>query len=133
MRIGVLVVVSAGQGTKLPLEAFAARIVFPGLAPAIAAPIAERLDQQLQVRLIRQHRPAFAEGDVMRRVETDGGNIAECTDMAPLPRRTQCVAAVLDQPQVVLPGKGSYCIQIEDVPQGMRDHDGPGLLAQRRF
>ncbi len=86
VRVGVLVVVAAGQIAQLPVEALAAGVVLAGLAPAVAAPVAERFDQRAQQRLVRQHRAAFAHGDVVRGVEADGRQIAERADLSALDR-----------------------------------------------
>src|SRR5207302_4990288 len=47
MRIRVLVVIPTGERSQLPLKALAASVVFPGLAPAIAPPVAKRFDKRL--------------------------------------------------------------------------------------
>ena len=49
VRVSVFVIVAARQAAQLPLEALAAGIIFAGFAPAIAAPVAERLDENLQI------------------------------------------------------------------------------------
>ena len=51
-RVGVLVVVAVRQVAELPVEALAAGVVVAGVAPAIAAPVAERFDQLLQQRAV---------------------------------------------------------------------------------
>ena len=53
VRIGVLVVVAAGQVAQLPVESLAAGIVVAGIAPAVAAPVAEGIDEHLQRGLCR--------------------------------------------------------------------------------
>ena len=46
VRVGVLVVVAVGQVAELPVEALAAGVVLARLAPAVAAPVAERFDER---------------------------------------------------------------------------------------
>jgi hypothetical protein len=62
MGIGVLVIVSAGQRSQLPLKPLAAGVIFAGLAPAIATPIAKGLYQRLQVWCVGKDGPAFSSG-----------------------------------------------------------------------
>ena len=45
MRVNVFVVVSEGEIAELPLETLAAGVVFAGIAPAVASPVAEGLDE----------------------------------------------------------------------------------------
>ena len=59
MGIRVLVIVSARQRTQLPIETLAAGVVFAGLAPAVAAPVAKGLNQGLQRRLVGENSSAF--------------------------------------------------------------------------
>ena len=48
VRVGVLVIVAAGQLAELPVETLAAGVVLAGFAPAVAAPVAEGFDQRFQ-------------------------------------------------------------------------------------
>ena len=66
-----------GQAAKLPVEALAAGVVFARVAPAVAAPVAERFDQRLEQRRVGEDRAAFAHGDVVGGIEADGGEVAE--------------------------------------------------------
>ena len=75
--INVLVVVSARQGTHLPVKTFAASVVPAGFAPAIATPVAKRINQHLQGRLICKDGTAFSGRDVVRRVEAQGGDVTK--------------------------------------------------------
>ncbi len=73
-------VVAFGEFTELPLEALAASVVFPGRAPAVAAPIAKGLGIRLERRAADDvDGSAFAHGEVMGRVEGLGGDVAEGT------------------------------------------------------
>ncbi len=102
---------------------------FPGIAPAIASPVAERIDQNLQIGLVSKYRPALAHRDVVGRIETAGGDIAEGANATSLPGRSQRIAAVLNQPQIVFADELHDRIEIEDIAQRVRNDDCPGLLA----
>ena len=129
VRIGVLVIVSAWEGAQLPGKSFAAGIVFSRVAPAIASPVTKRFDQHLQIGLVGEHCPALTHRDVVGGIETARGDIAEGAYATPLPGRSKRVATVLNQPQIVFADKGHHRIEVEDIPQGMCNHDGPGLIA----
>src|SRR5271166_1001243 len=133
MGVGVFVVVAARQASQLPVETLAAGVFFAGIAPAIAAPVAERLDKYLQIGLVGEHRSAFTHGDMVRGVEADSGNVAKRAYVASLPCGTKRIAAILDEPEVVFPGKCSDGIEVKDIPQGVGDHDCPGLFAAGSF
>ena len=45
MRINIFMIVAMGQLPKTPAEAFAAGVVFAGIAVAIASPVAERFQR----------------------------------------------------------------------------------------
>jgi hypothetical protein len=77
-------VVAAGQRAQLPVEALAAGVVHTGLAPAVAAPIPETVDEHLQRRLVGQHRAALAHGDVVRRIEAHRGMSPKVPTICPL-------------------------------------------------
>src|ERR1017187_2164740 len=100
-------VIPAGQLSELPFVALAAGVLLPGIAPAVAAPVAKRLNEHLQIGLVGQHRSAFAHGDMVRRVEADSGDIAKRAHLAPLPRRPERIAAILNQPEIVFPDESS--------------------------
>ena len=73
---------SRRQLAELPVEALAAGVVLARVAPAVAAPVAERLDQRLQhAGVLVQHRAALAHRDVVGRVEADRGRVAEGADV----------------------------------------------------
>src|SRR5277367_6276003 len=133
MGVRVLVIVATRQRSKLPIEALPASIVFAGLAPAVPAPVAEGFDEYLQRGLIGEYGPTLAHGDMVRRIEAYRCDVAEGADFAVAVRGAEGVAAVFDQPQVVLPREGSDGIQIKHVPQGMGDDDRPGFFAARSF
>src|SRR5215472_6612600 len=133
VRVDVLVVVTAGQFPELPVESLAAGVFFARLAPAVAAPVAERLNDQLKVWLVGQDSAAFAESDMVRRVKTNRRDIAKGSYALPLPGRAERIAAILDKPQVVLLCKGSHRIQVEYIAQRVRDHDGARFVAAGGF
>ena len=129
-------VVAAGQRAELPVEALAAGVVDAGLAPAVTAPVAPAIDEDLERGLVGEHGASLAHGDVVRGVEADGGDVAEGADVLALPGGAERVAAVFDQPQVVLLAESRDRVEIEDVAEGVGDHDGldpgtVGLLKER--
>src|SRR5208283_1288516 len=124
VRIDVFVVVSARQRTQLPVKTLATGVVLAGLAPAIATPVAKGLNEHLQSRLICQDGSAFSGCDVVRRIKTQSGDITEGADVPSLIGRTERIAAVFDQPEIMPAGKSSDCIEIKDVSQSMGDEHG---------
>src|SRR5208337_4477813 len=102
VRVDVLVVVAVRQASPLPAKAFTAGVFPAGGAPAVAAPVPERFNQRAQQSLVRQHATTFTHGDVVRRIEADGGEIAESPDFLSAIGGAECVAAVFDQPQAML-------------------------------
>ena len=88
---------------------------------------------------------AFAHGDVMRRVEAASGDMAERADVLGFPppqpspdvrggiSGAECIAAIFDDPQVVLAGYRHDRIQIERIAQRVRHHDGAGALGHGSF
>ena len=122
--VAVLVVVATRQGSELPVEPLAACVVFAGLAPAVAAPVAERLDDLLQQWIVGEDGPALAHRHVVGRVEADRGKIAQCPDFLTPPRRPDGIAGVLYQPQAVLVSDCPHTVQVERVSQRMRQDDG---------
>src|SRR5205814_7041662 len=69
VRVRVLVVVALGQLAQLPLEALAAGVVLARHAPAVAAPVAERLHRALQPGLPREHGASLAARTVLLGIE----------------------------------------------------------------
>ena len=61
------------------------------------------------------------------------GDVAECAHVTALPGGAERVAAVLNQPEIMFFGECRYRVEIEDVAQGVGDHDRPGLLAAGSF
>src|SRR2546422_10341946 len=80
VRVGVLVVEAEREITQLIAEAFPAGVVLPWLAPAIAAPIAERAGDPVELAARRQDRAALARGDLMRRIERERREMPEGPD-----------------------------------------------------
>ena len=117
-------IVAAGQRAQLPLETLAAGVVLSGFAPAVAPPVSKAVDDHLQRWFVGHHRAAFTHGDVVRGIEAYGCDIAEGPDLAPLVGRSQRVAAVFYKPEVVLFAERRDRIEVEDVAQSVRDHDG---------
>ena len=52
---------------------------------------------------------------------------------SPLPGRSERIAAILNQPQVVFLHESGDRVKIEDIAQGVGDHDGLCFFAARGF
>ena len=115
------------------LEAQAARVVLTGFAPAVASPVTEGLDQKLERRPVRQHRAAFTHRDVVRGVEAQRPEVAERPGQLASVRRSERVAVVLDQPEVVLLGEVDHRVEVEGVPERVRGDDRPRPRPDRRL
>src|SRR4029079_5293144 len=77
VAVDVLVIVAGRQAPELPLEALAAGVVLAGRAPAVSAPVAERLENGHQLRRSGQHRAALAGRHVVRGIERQRCQVAE--------------------------------------------------------
>ena len=65
MRIDELVIVPAWKLTELPIVAFPAGVLLSGVAPAISAPVTERLHEHLERRLVGDDAPPLAHRDMV--------------------------------------------------------------------
>ena len=98
VRIGVLVIVSAGQVAQLPTEPLAAGVVAAGFAPAVAAPVAEGFGDGAEQRRVGQNRAALAHRDVVGGIEAYRGQVAESAGLASVIGGSHGVAAIFHQP-----------------------------------
>jgi glucose-1-phosphate cytidylyltransferase len=121
--VGVFVVVAAGEGAELPVKTLAAGVVDAGLAPAVASPVAPGIDKDLEGGLVGEDGSAFTHGDVVGGIEGDGGDVAEGADVAAAPGAAEGVATVFNQPQIVGAAEGGDGVEVEDVAEGVGDHD----------
>ena len=71
-------VIANQQIAELPLETLPARVVLPRRAPAVAPPVAVRLDDLPHPPVLRENRPPLARRDLVRRIEAQRAYIAEC-------------------------------------------------------
>src|SRR5205085_65146 len=71
--------------------------------------------------------------DVMRRVEADRGQVAEGTDATAPVRRTDRIAAILDQPQVMLTGELGDSPEVKRVAECVSRHDRASSRRQGGF
>ncbi len=133
VRVNVLVVGAVRQRSVLAGEALAAGVLGPRLAPAVTAPVAERLDELLQRRPVRQHRATLTEGDLMGGIERERRQVAERPDLPAVPGRAERVAAVLDQPQTVALAERRDGIEVERIAQRVGHHHRPRAIAHRRL
>ena len=127
-------VVAVRQLAELPVEALAAGVVLARVAPAVAAPVAERLDQRLERRAVRSARAAFAHGDVVRRIEADAWpGRRRCR---PAGRRTVAPTASqqssISQRSCSLGERGDR-VEVERIAQRVRDMTARVAVATRRL
>ena len=115
VRVGVLVIVALGKGAELPVEPLLASVVVSWRAEAVAAPVAEGFGDRLELAVVGKDRPALAHGDVVRGIETQGTDVAEGANELALVGRSQGVAAVLDEPEVVRLAQPRDDIKVEGV------------------
>ncbi len=70
----------------------------------------------------------------MSGVEADCSQVAECANFLAFICRTECVATVLDKPEIVFSGEGGDGIKIENIAESKGNElQPPGLLATCRF
>src|SRR5690606_21713544 len=117
MRVGVLVIIAFRQVAQLPAEAFAAGVVFAWCAVAVTPPVAEGFNDALEQWAVGEYRPAFAHGDVVRRVKTQGADITETTDLSTFVERAQRITAILDQPQAMAVAEVANDLEVEGIAQ----------------
>ena len=147
MGVDVFVIVTFRKLAELPAEAFSACVVLAAGAPAVATPVTEALNQHLQPH-VADHidRTALAEREMMRRVEGLGGEIAEGSGeirdrLTPVGEgfaksdavlvlrrrrvsRTQCIAIVFNEPQVVRTAESRDALKVEGIAKSVRHHHG---------
>ena len=133
VRVDVLVVGAVRERAVLAREAQAARVLGAGPAPAVPAPVAERFDELPKHGPLHEHGAALAERDLVGGVERERRQVAECADGTAVPVRSERVAAVLDQPQVVPLAERRDGVEVERVAERVGDHDGAGADAAGRL
>ena len=82
---------------------------------------------------IRDSASPFAHGDVVRGIETGSGEVAKRANAAPFVKRSDGIAAILDQPEIVFGGQLHDGIEIEWIAESVRQHDGPGAIGDSRL
>ena len=122
-----------GQVAELPVEPLAAGVVVAGVAPAIAAPVAKALHQFFEPWRIGKHDAAFTHGDMVGGIEAAGGRVTKLPDMLPFILGPERIAAILDQPKVVLAAKIGHCSTVERIAKGVRKHHSPRAVAKGCF
>jgi len=128
MGIDVFVVVALGEFAELPVESFAAGIVFAAGAPAIAAPIAEAFDDGFEFDAADDvDCPAFAEREVMWGIKGLRGKIAECAGEFVVVAAAEGVAIVFDEEKVVLFAELGDGGEVERITECVRHEDGFGF------
>ena len=128
MAVDVFVIVALGQVAEFPAETFAAGIVVSAGAPAVTAPIAEAFHERLERHVAHDiDRAPLAHREVMRRIKGLRGEVAEGAGKLTVIARTERVAVVLDEPEVVAAAELGDGREIEGVAQGVGHEDGFGF------
>ena len=133
VSIGVFVIVALWQIAQLPTKSFAAGVVFSGRTVTVATPVPEALGDLAQFVVVRKDSPTFAHGDVMGRVKTEGSDVTKSAHQTPIVGGTQRIAAIFNQPQLILLANGLDHVQVVRVAQRMRQHDRLGFGADGRL
>ena len=133
VRINVFVIVAFRQFAKLPAETLVAGVVLAAGAPAVAAPVAETLDKHFQFHVAHDvHRAAFAHREVMRRIKTLRGQIAERAGESAVVTAAERIAVVLDQPEIMALAKFRDGGEVEGIAERVRHHHGLGFARCER-
>src|SRR5258708_18709841 len=66
-------------------------------------------------------------------VEADRRKVAERSDVTALVSRSERVAAILDEPEMVSLHKLHHSVEVEGIAKGVRNHHGRRFLAQSIF
>ena len=91
--------------------------------------IAERQNDAIQLRVVRNDRAAFAHRQMMRRIERKCADMSDRAGVFIIPLRAQSVAGIFDQPQIVLLADLDDFIHVVHIAQRMRQKDA---LCSRR-
>src|SRR5260221_1852378 len=131
MRVGGFVVVTERQLAQLPAEALAAGVVLAGSAIAIAAPVAEGVDEGFQLGAVGEDGAAFAHGDVMGGIEAERADVAEGPDDTPVVGGAEAVAEVFHEPEIVALAQIRDRGEVERVAERVGQHDRLGARRDR--
>ena len=82
---------------------------------------------------VGEHGTALAHGDVVRGIKRDGGDVAEGARILAVQRGAESIAAIFNQPEIVLPREGGNGFRVEDISQRVGEDDGAGLRAEGGF
>ncbi|OQA63195.1 MAG: hypothetical protein BWY39_01163 [Spirochaetes bacterium ADurb.Bin269] len=126
-------VVRLAQAGDLPIETLTTFAVALALvvAPAVATPIADGVRDVVQFLVIRAHRAALAGGDVVRRIEAKGGEMAERAATLAIVAAAERVAGILDHVEVVRLREVHHAIHLHRIAEDVRDENGARLLRER--
>ncbi len=133
VRVDVFVVVAGRQIAQLPTEALAAGVVLAGVAPAVAAPVANGAGGFLEPRMIDDNAAPFAHGHVVGGIETERGHIAEGAGEFAVEGRAEGVAVIFQQPEIVAAGNIGDDIHGAGIAERVRNQDGSRARADGVF
>jgi len=117
--------------SKLIAKTLPARVVLARFAPAVAAPVAERPCDPVQLAARREHRPTLAGGHLMRGIEGQRGEVAERSDGLSADPRAERVAAVLHEEEAPLFAERGERGCVERKAHRVREHDRARSVGKR--
>jgi len=127
VRVDVRVAIALGQGSVLAAETLAAGVALASGTVAVAAPVPDGPRRPSQHLVIGEHAAALAHRDVVRGVERAGRDVVDGTHHPAPVGRSQSIAAVLHEPQVVLLDQSHDGIKVVRITQRVCQEYGPGL------
>ena len=127
MRIYILVIVANRKFTILAVKAMTTEIILTRCTDAVSSPVSERTCNSVQKWIVCINSTTLSHCHMMWRVKTGGSDITDrsCQFILTVNRidRTECIAVILDQPQVVSITKLFYCFQVKWISKCMCKHD----------
>jgi len=103
------------------------------VAPAVAAPVANRVGDVMEPRVVRADGTPLTSGDVVGWIETEGGQMPKGTTRLAIIDTAQRVAGVLDHVETVRGSKRHHRIHLNRIPEDMGNENRTGPVGQSRF
>ena len=104
-----------------------AEIVLTRCTDAVSSPITERTCNSVQKRIVRINSSSFSHCHMMWRIKTGSSDIADRSSQFILTvdriDRTERIAVILDQPQIMAVTEFFYCLQVKWISKCMCKHD----------
>src|SRR5690606_18067826 len=102
MTICIFVVIAVRKGAQSASEPLPASIILAGSTPTIATPVPHRFHDALDARLVSIDCATLSHGDMMGGIEAQRTDVTESPHVATIISRSQCIATILDDPQIIL-------------------------------